>query len=100
MSKNVITYNEDVEQLEHELQLRIVHMIYRKKDGTLRDAYGTRCLTLIPTQYWPKGKVTPPAFLLPYWDTQRGGWRALIRKRFVGFEEIPDDSLAYAEGEG
>ena len=99
MSKNVITYNEDVEQLEHELQLRVVHMIYKKKDGTLRDAYGTRCLPLIPPTYWPQGKKEQPDWLLPYWDMQRGGWRALIRKRLIGFEEIPADSLAYAEGE-
>ena len=84
---SVIIYNEDIDALEHELSLRIVHMIYRKKDGSLRDAYGTRCHAIIPPEYHPKGLKTPPAFLLNYWDTQRGGWRCLIRDRLIGFEE-------------
>lgn len=97
MGQNVITYNEDVGQLEQELRCRIVHMIYRKRDGSLRDAYGTRCLALIPAEYHPRGQRTTPAWLLPYWDTQRGGWRALIRERLIGFEETEPDSPAYAE---
>ena len=95
----VIIYNEDIEALEHELSLRIVHMIYRKKDGSLRDAYGTRCHALIPPEYHPKGLKTPPAFLLNYWDTQRGGWRCLIRDRLIGFEEVSPGSIDYVEGE-
>ena len=95
----VIIYNEDIDALEHELSLRIVHMIYRKKDGSLRDAYGTRCHAIIPPEYHPKGLKTPPAFLLNYWDTQRGGWRCLIRDRLIGFEEVPPDSADYSEGE-
>jgi len=95
----VIIYNEDIDALEHELSLRIVHMIYRKKDGSLRDAYGTRCHALIPPEYHPKGLKTPPAFLLNYWDTQRGGWRCLIRDRLIGFEEVSPGSIDYVEGE-
>ena len=88
MNDQVIIYNENIEALEQELGRRIVHMIYRKKDGSLRDAYGTRCHALIPPEYHPKGTKKLPDFLLPYWDTQRGGWRCLIRNRLIGFEEV------------
>lgn len=87
MKDNVIIFNEDVDQLESALEERIVHMIYRKANGALRDAYGTRCLDLIPCHYWPHGKRTPSPKVLTYWDAQRGGWRSLARSRFVGFEE-------------
>ena len=66
--ENVIEMNKDLEELELELRRRVVRFWYRKKDGTLREATGTRCLVC-------------------YWDVERNHWRCFDRTRFIGFEE-------------
>ena len=84
-----IKINKDVAELERQLAVRIVHMAYVKKDGSMRDAWGTRCLALIPAEYHPNGRSQhkPCAWTLSYWDTVKGGWRSLIRKNVLGFIE-------------
>ena len=76
-----------LEELELELRRRVVRFWYRKKDGTLREATGTRCLSLIPPEHHPNGTGHQPDFLVCYWDVERNHWRCFDRTRFIGFEE-------------
>ena len=85
--ENVIEMNKDLEELELELRRRVVRFWYRKKDGTLREATGTRCLALIPPEHHPNGTGHQPDFLVCYWDVERNHWRCFDRTRFIGFEE-------------
>ncbi len=73
-----------------QLRERVVHFTYRKKDGTLRDAYGTTCLENIPSECWPKGtaKGKMPEYIVNYFDIQRNDWRCFNKNYFIGFEDI------------
>ncbi len=99
MEQTVIIYNPDIHQFREQLRERVVHFIYRKKDGTSRDAYGTTCLENIPSECWPKGtaKCTMPEFIVNYFDIQRNDWRSFNKNFFIGFEEgekpTPDPTL-------
>ena len=87
--KTVIVMNSNIEDLEKELSQRIVRFWYTKKSGERREAIGTRCLSLIPKEYHPYGaKQRTCERVLNYWDAERGGWRGLIRLRFVGFQVV------------
>jgi len=75
--------------LEEALKVRVVHMVYVKKNGAMRDAHGTRASALIPEGYRAQGRRKASPLTLAYWDTDRGGWRCLLRNRLLGFIEVP-----------
>ena len=75
----------DIVALEQALKQGVVHMVYMKKDGSMRDAHGTRAAHLIPEGYRAQGRRKPSPLTLAYWDTERGGWRCLLRNRLLGF---------------
>lgn len=54
----------------------VVKFSYIKKDGTLREAEGTRCLSLIPEEYQPTGKGSwEKEGYFRYFDFTCDGWR-------------------------
>ena len=96
-NKKVITFIEDIDEFIREMRhSREVHFLYRKTNGALRDAYGTKCFTEIPKSLWPKGISPTPDYLFKYWDTQRGGWRTMLKEKFIAYEEV-DPSMYVKE---
>ena len=77
----------DIVALEEALKRGVVHMVYMKKNGAMRDAHGTRATHLIPEGYRAQGRRKASPLTLAYWDTERGGWRSLLRNRLMGFVE-------------
>ena len=77
----------DIVALEEALKERVVHMVYLKKNGAMRDAHGTRANALIPEGYRAQGRRKASPMVLTYWDTDRGGWRCLLRDRLMGWIE-------------
>ena len=77
----------DIVALEEALKERVVHMVYVKKNGAMRDAHGTRASALIPEGYRAQGRRKASPLVLTYWDTDRGGWRCLLRDRLMGWIE-------------
>ena len=77
----------DIVALEEALKKGVVHMVYVKKNGAMRDAHGTRVTSLIPEGYRAQGRRKPSPLVLTYWDTDRGGWRCLLRDRLMGWGE-------------
>ena len=75
----------DIVALEEALKEGVVHMVYMKKDGSMRDAHGTRAARLIPEDCRARGRRKPPPHVLAYWDTDRGDWRSLLRDHLLGF---------------
>jgi len=75
----------DIVALEEALKVRVVHIVYVKKNGAMRDAHGTRASALIPEGYRAQGRRKPSPLTLAYWDTDRGGWRCLLRDRLMGW---------------
>ena len=64
--------NSNLDELMAQLRNNIVHMFYRKKDGTLREAYGTLNFNYVPMLYWPAGHRQNRDYLVNYWDMEAG----------------------------
>jgi hypothetical protein len=90
-----VVHNSNLDALMRQLRQGAVHMFYRKKDGTLREAYGTLSDNFIPHRYWPAGKREAREYLVNYWDLQKGGWRAFQKSRFEYFIEPGQEQLTH-----
>ena len=75
----------DIAALEEALEMGEVHLVYMKKDGSMREAHGTRATHLIPHDCLPRGTRSPSPLVLTYYDTDRAAWRCLRRDRLLGF---------------
>ncbi len=62
-----------------------VNFIYKKKDGSIRNAEGTLCPDLIPPVMQSKEKKEYPS-TCNYWDFGANDWRAFIKDNFIGFK--------------
>ena len=73
----------DINDLRKALYEGIVIFQFRKKDGTLREARGTTCPDLVPTDDVPKGTRTPVqkaayrAKTVAFYDIDRKAWRSM-----------------------
>lgn len=66
-----------VDELKSKLKQGPVRFAFRKKDGSLRLAYGTLDLNKIPANQQPKsGKSASPAHL-PFYDLEKFAWRSI-----------------------
>lgn len=63
-------------ELRRKLNQGSVKFVFEKKDGSLRTAYGTRNINLIPEGSEPKGGETSPQ-ILAFYDLENRGWRSL-----------------------
>ena len=79
----------DIKALEEALEGSEVHLVYMKKDGSMREAHGTRATHLIPHDCLPRGSRSPSPLVLTYYDTERAAWRCLRRNRLLGFIQSP-----------
>ncbi len=77
----------DIDQLETRLAEGEVRLVFMKKDGTVREARGTRASHLIPPQNRPKGVRRPSPQVLCFFDLDKGEWRCLRRDSLLGFVE-------------
>ena len=72
---------DEVMLLESKMMERAIAFQYRKKDGSVRNAVGTLCRSLMKladnTMWQPKGESQPenPA-VLKYFDLDAKGWRS------------------------
>ncbi len=94
---STVVVSNNIEALIEHLKKGAVHMFYRKKDGTLREAYGTLSDIFIPHRYWPAGKREERPYLVNYWDLQKGGWRAFQKTRFEYFIEPGQDDFDFED---
>lgn len=64
-------------ELEDMMNDDIVHFTYIKRDGTVRNAYGTRALDIIETRCpeKPSKKEHFNATTFPYFDLEKEDWR-------------------------
>ena len=82
---------DEVMLLEERMLERAVAFQYRKKDGTIRNAIGTLCRSLMVladnTMWEPKGAPKPenPALLL-YFDCDQKGWRSFQVVNYLAME--------------
>lgn len=83
----------NLEELKSRMQDDIVHFSFTKKDGSLRQAYGTRSKDIIsrhgaePGQNQSaKRKTTPAGTTFPYFDIEKREWRCFTVKLFEGID--------------
>ena len=73
----------DINDLRKALYEGIVIFQFRKVDGSEREARGTTCPDLVPTQDVPKGARTPVqiaayrAQIVAFYDIDRKAWRSM-----------------------
>ena len=62
----------------------IVEFVFRKVDGSMRQAFGTISATIIPQDAISGGerKVNPNTHQV-YWDTEKGDWRCFKRCNII-----------------
>ena len=66
-----------------------VYFTYRKKDGTEREAYGTRNTAIIKdNNATPTGNGTEKAGVIAYYDLESEGWRCFKIENFIGFKTV------------
>ena len=79
-----VVYTEEV--IKERLSSGDVHFTYRKKDGTEREAYGTRNLDIIIRHNAiPSGNGSEKGGVITYYDLDSNGWRSFRIENFIGF---------------
>ena len=77
------------EGIKRILALGDVYFSYLKKDGTVREAYGTRNTNII-NEYnaSPRGNSSEKDGVITYYDIEFEGWRSFKIENFIGFNNI------------
>ena len=77
------------EAIKNRLASGDVHFTYRKKDGTEREAYGTRNTTIITEHNaTPSGNGSEKTGVITYYDLTSNGWRSFKVENFIGFKTV------------
>ena len=82
-----VVYTE--EAIKDRLASGDVHFTYRKKDGTEREAYGTRNTDIITiNDAMPTGNGSEKTGVITYYDLNAEGWRSFKTENFIGFKTV------------
>ena len=74
-----------IDLLKAKLQMGVAHFVYMKKDGTLREAWGTTASNLMKASINGRGISRDSVNTVCYWDCEKGGFRSL---RFENLIEV------------
>ena len=72
-----------IDLLKVKLQSGVAHFLYMKKDGTLREAWGTCASNLMKATQNGRGLSGDQVNTVKYWDTMSGGYRSLRFENLV-----------------
>lgn len=82
-----VVYTE--EAIKERLASGDIHFTYRKKDGTEREAYGTRNTDIIMlNDAMPSGNGSEKTGVITYYDLTSKGWRSFKTENFIGFKTV------------
>ena len=77
------------EAIKNRLASGDVHFTYRKKDGSEREAYGTRNTTIITEHNaTPSGNGSEKNGVITYYDLTSNDWRSFKVENFIGFKTV------------
>lgn len=85
-----LTIMSDLAELKKMLAEEVVHFVFEKTDGTIRDAYGTRAVDVIRRYDTGSANQKPQrAFngTFPYFDIEKGEWRCFKVDKFVKIDK-------------
>jgi hypothetical protein len=77
LNESVSIPQTSVEELREKLKQGPVKFAFRKKNGSLRLAYGTLDATKIPADKQPKGVEKDATKVLPFFDLEKFAWRSI-----------------------
>ena len=66
-----------IDLLKNKLKNGIAHFIFQRKDGTIREAWGTTSHNLVKANVNGRGYVRDSVNCVCYWDVEKGGFRSL-----------------------
>lgn len=66
-----------IEALKEKLCNGVAHFIYLKKDGSVREAWGTTSKSLVETKVNGRGISWESVATTAYFDIEKGAWRSL-----------------------
>lgn len=69
-------------KLHTAMKTRIVKFYFQKVDGSIREAYGTLDVTLLPATSTTSGGKENPT-IQTYWDTEKEAWRCFKKANLV-----------------
>ncbi|MBO5044649.1 MAG: DUF2693 domain-containing protein [Alistipes sp.] len=72
-----------IDLLKAKLQNGVAHFIYMKKDGSIREAWGTCAGNLMRATQNGRGVSGDAVNTVKYWDTMVGGYRSLRYENLV-----------------
>ena len=72
-----------IESLKEKLRNGVAHFVFIKKDGTLREAWGTTASNLMKANINGRGISRDSVNCLCYWDCEKGGFRSLRFENLV-----------------
>lgn len=79
-----------LDELKKGMQQDVMHFIFKKKDGTIRHAYGTRAQDVLTrNDSLPESnskKKGSPGTVFPYYDIEKGAWRGFKVESLISIE--------------
>ena len=72
-----------IDVLKAKLQNGVAHFLFLKKDGSLREAWGTTANNLIKANVNGRGMSRDSVNCVCYWDVEKGGFRSLRFENLV-----------------
>lgn len=72
-----------IDLLKAKLQSGVTHFLYMKKDGTLREAWGTCASNLMKATQNGRGLSGDQVNTIKYFDVEAGGYRSLRYENLV-----------------
>lgn len=72
-----------IDLLKVKLQSGVAHFLYMKKDGTLREAWGTCASNLMKATQNGRGLSGDQVYTVKYFDVEVGGYRSLRYENLV-----------------
>ena len=72
-----------IDLLKAKLQNGVAHFVYMKKDGTLREAWGTCSGQLMKVTQNGRGLSGDMVNTIKYWDVEKGGYRSLRYENLI-----------------
>ena len=72
-----------IDLLKAKLQSGVAHFIYMKKDGSIREAWGTCSGQLMKATQNGRGLSGDMVNTIKYWDIEKGGYRSLRYENLI-----------------
>jgi hypothetical protein len=72
-----------IDLLKEKLRNGVAHFLYMKKDGSLREAWGTCSGNLMRATQNGRGLSGDQVNTVKYWDCEKGGYRSLRYENLI-----------------